>query len=350
VTPARRGSEVNLPLEADLERAWCSAMLPKVSRTFALCIRLLPTALEHPVCVAYLLCRIADTIEDSATLTASEKSRLLAEFRTAVGGGAMPAEVQAEFADAVTDDEVLARDSAVVLHAFRRLPDATRAAIRPSVQEMCDGMAEFALARAGATSLFALPDLAALERYCYFVAGTVGHLLTALFAIHAVGIDAERRQRLDALATSFGLGLQLTNIVKDVTADRERGWSFVPVELCRQFGLTPEELSRPDRREEAMAVMRALAAKARAHLEVAVSYCTTLPNGAYGIRLFCLLSVYLAIRTLRLAEQDARLLDGDHKLKITRGAVRRTLAATALVAPSNLLVRSYYRALAGVQA
>jgi len=341
---------MTLAIEADLERAWCAGMLPKVSRTFALCIRLLPSTLEHPVCVAYLLCRIADTIEDSATLGAAEKARLLAEFRAALAGGPMPSAVQAEFADADTDDEILTRDADVVLRAFRRLPAPRQEAIRPWVQEMCDGMAEFALARAEATSLFALPDVAALERYCYFVAGTVGHLLTALFAQAAPGIDAERRAKLDALATSFGLGLQLTNIVKDVTADRERGWSFVPVELCRQFGLTPEELARPERRDEAMRVMRVLAAKARQHLDDAVTYCTTLPNGAYGIRLFCLVSVYLAIRTLRLAERDPRLLDPDHKLKITRGAVRRTVAMTALVAPSNALVRSYYRGLAGVAA
>src|SRR5688572_33162173 len=94
-------------LEAEMERAWCAGMLPKVSRTFALCIRLLPSALEHPVCVAYLLCRIADTVEDSATLSATEKGRLLAEFRDAVGGGAMPAGVQQEFAGATTDDEIL---------------------------------------------------------------------------------------------------------------------------------------------------------------------------------------------------------------------------------------------------
>ncbi len=54
-------------------RAYCSDMLPKVSRTFALCIRLLPADLEHPVLLAYLLCRIADTIEDAADLSGSDK-------------------------------------------------------------------------------------------------------------------------------------------------------------------------------------------------------------------------------------------------------------------------------------
>ena len=330
------------PLTAEAERAWVAATLPKVSRTFALCIRLLPEALEHPVAVAYLLCRIADTVEDSAILSASEKSTLLAEFRDAVGGTGDAPLVRATFTGATTADGVLTHSADTALRAFRRLPAEMQELIRPYVQEMCDGMAEFARAREEAGELYALPDLAALERYCYFVAGTVGHLLTGLFTLHSTTIDAERRSRLDALATSFGLGLQLTNIVKDVTVDLERGWSFVPAALCREYGITPEELSRPERRTEAMQVMRVLSAKARAHLDDALTYCTSLPRREHGIRMFCLIAVYLAIRTLRLAERDPRLLDPDHRLKITRGDVRRTLFTTALVAPSNGLVRAYY--------
>ena len=50
------------------DRQFCQDMLPKVSRTFAVCIKLLPQDLEHSVLIAYLLCRVADTIEDSPSL------------------------------------------------------------------------------------------------------------------------------------------------------------------------------------------------------------------------------------------------------------------------------------------
>ena len=46
------------------DRDVCSDLLRRVSRTFALSIELLPTELREAVCVAYLLCRIVDTIED----------------------------------------------------------------------------------------------------------------------------------------------------------------------------------------------------------------------------------------------------------------------------------------------
>lgn len=327
------------------ERTWVAETLPRVSRTFALTIRLLPGALEHPVAVAYLLCRIADTIEDSATLSAAEKSALLDEFRSGVGGGKV-AGLERAFAAASTDDERLAHDAERALTAFRRLPAPMQARIRPHVEEMCGGMAEFARARGDGTALYTLPDVAALDRYCYYVAGTVGHLLTGLFVDQLRGIDRERRTGMQALATSFGLGLQLTNIIKDLAADRERGWCFVPADLCRAHGLPPEALLSATHHGAAKEAMAVLIAKARAHLDDAVAYCTLLPRSAYGVRMFCLLAVNLAIRTLRLAEHDPRLLDPASKLKITRGEVRATLAMTALTAPSNALVRAYYGALA----
>jgi farnesyl-diphosphate farnesyltransferase len=51
-------------------------ILPAVSRTFALSIRVLPGRLGAAVNCAYLLCRIADTIEDAPGMAAPEKARL----------------------------------------------------------------------------------------------------------------------------------------------------------------------------------------------------------------------------------------------------------------------------------
>ena len=88
--------------------------------------------------------------------------------------------------------------------------------------------------------------------------------------------------------------------------------------------------------------MRLLINKARGHLEDALRYCTGLPRAQYRVRLFCLTSLFFAVRTLRLAEHDPRLLDPRHKVKITRGQVYRTVLVTRLLAPSNVLVRIYF--------
>ncbi len=61
-------------------------ILPHVSRTFALTIPQLPPALSIPVTSAYLLCRIADTIEDEPALSAPETLAFLQRFSAVVGG------------------------------------------------------------------------------------------------------------------------------------------------------------------------------------------------------------------------------------------------------------------------
>lgn len=55
-------------------------ILQGVSRTFALTIPQLPAGLDRAVSNAYLLCRIADTIEDDAGLSFDDKRRYAAEF------------------------------------------------------------------------------------------------------------------------------------------------------------------------------------------------------------------------------------------------------------------------------
>ncbi|HEY2804606.1 MAG TPA: phytoene/squalene synthase family protein [Gemmatimonadales bacterium] len=335
--------------DTSTDRAFCERMLPGVSRTFALTIRLLPPGLEYPVLVAYLLCRVADTIEDSTLLPVALKVSLLEHFRTCLDDdGPDAAALHAAFAG-TSDEETLAREADIVLREFRRLPGAQRAAIRPWVQEMCTGMASFVAAGGseGSGRLQMLASVEELERYCYFVAGTVGHLLTALFRLHDGEMTEAQYQRLESLATSFGLGLQMTNIVKDVADDRGRGVSFVPRELFETSGIKPEDLPAAARDGLAGRVMQPLIARARRHLASALDYCTTLPRRQYRIRLFCLTSLYFAARTLRLARREPALLGGERKIKISRGAVYRTLAMTYLVAPVDALVRAYFVRLEG---
>ena len=332
----------------DADRQRCLDALPLVSRTFAACIGLLPQPVQHQVLIAYLLCRIADTIEDTADLAVADKLRLLAHFRACLDdGGPDASPLATTFVAGRTHDEQLTRDAEVVLREFRRLGAPAGAAIRPWVAEMCDGMAGFSAIQATVRpgTITALESLADLDRYCYYVAGTVGHLLTALFVLNRPDMDAGRRQRLSSLATSFGLGLQLTNIIKDVADDRGRGWSFIPHELYRQHGLRVEDLLDPAHATAAQAVMASLIARASGHLDAALDYCTTLPASAYRLRLFCLTPLYFAVRTLALARHDPRLLDPGHKVKITRKQVYRSIAVTHLIAPSNTLVRGYFRRL-----
>ena len=79
------------------DHAFLDAMLQGVSRTFALTIPQLPPSLYHVVATAYLLCRIADTIEDDPALD-HKATRAFSERLIAVVEGRTSA---AEFAHAL---------------------------------------------------------------------------------------------------------------------------------------------------------------------------------------------------------------------------------------------------------
>src|SRR5579862_1671854 len=68
------------------DRTYQDEILPHVSRTFALTIPQLPPGLRTGVTNAYLLCRIADTIEDQTTASAAARLGLLHRFVAVLGG------------------------------------------------------------------------------------------------------------------------------------------------------------------------------------------------------------------------------------------------------------------------
>ena len=78
----RIGSETDLEFQRDI--------LPGVSRTFALTIPVLPPRLADVVANAYLLCRLADTIEDDVGLTDEQKSVFHERFVRIAEGSEAP--------------------------------------------------------------------------------------------------------------------------------------------------------------------------------------------------------------------------------------------------------------------
>ncbi len=78
------------------DESYQEQILPHVSRTFALTIPQLPAALRLAVTNAYLLCRIADTIEDEPALSPAETLAFLERFKAVVAGRGEPALLASE--------------------------------------------------------------------------------------------------------------------------------------------------------------------------------------------------------------------------------------------------------------
>jgi farnesyl-diphosphate farnesyltransferase len=297
-----------------------SDILVHVSRTFALTIPELPPGLRATVTCAYLLCRIADTVEDEPTLSAADKVRHLRQFSRVVAGQADAAALATQLSRQLSErtparERELVANLARVVSVVRDMERREQAAIERCVDVMCDGMHRFQC-HASVSGLARLSDL---DSYCYHVAGVVGEMLTELFAAQVPGVQ-RHAPALRELAPSFGQGLQMTNILKDMWEDRSRGACWLPREIFDRHGIRLEQLA-PGRQTHAFEhSLRELIGIAHGHLRNALAYTLLIPAQQVGIRRFCLWSIGLALLTLRRIHDNPRFTAGA-QVKVSRRAV-----------------------------
>ena len=347
----------------DGRAAWKYAeeILLQVSRTFALNINVLKGKLHKSILLAYLYLRIADTVEDDPDMKASENEivlGLLADiFRTAD----LPEEAVAKFERSLPESwrksehpyMNLCLHTHVVVPLLKELPEVYAAPVRAVTIEMCHGMAKFALRQEAALSSgwFTLESVADLDEYCYYVAGIVGKLLSNLFAADTCLIGDERKAEMQKLDVSFGLALQVANIVKDCIEDSSRRVCFVPEEICRRHGFAhsyemfdvPTDAAlKADFDKRRAAVMGELVKKAWGHLDDAIAYTKLIPNVKKRTRLFCLWPLFMAAENMKLIGDGSSLFASEKKVKITRDTVKRIIKSTTLHFYSDSWIEKSY--------
>lgn len=322
---------------------FCKQSLNKVSRTFALNIKILEGDLYKSVLLCYLLCRIIDTVEDCPDKDAKWKLDLLNEFPHFLEGhdadklGSWIS--HASTGEAKAAEKELLGHTAQVLRGYWSLPEVLREHCKACVVEMSSGMAKY-IQKFETSKDIVLKDRTELEDYCYYVAGTVGNFLTSSFHDY-YQFSKKTHSALEKNAVSFGLGLQFTNIAKDVIEDRVRGWTYLPLSYLERHDLTLSNFLelKPAHVGQVEKAYLELLDDALIHLKNALEYTLNIPAQYVRARIFCLWPLWMAIETLIvLKDQHQRLMNGK-KVKITRTQVKEILAKTTLLAPFNDLLR-----------
>ena len=182
----------------------CEKITRQEARNFSYGIRLLPGRKRRAMSAIYAFARRVDDIGDDPALPAEEKSRLLAEVRG-----------QLHALDDHRDDpvSVALRDAAqrlpIPLSAFDDLIDGVEMDVRGRTYRTIDEVVD----------------------YCEHVAGSIGRLSLGVFGT-ADPATAE------PLADALGVGLQLTNILRDIREDLAEGRVYLPAEDLATHGIT----------------------------------------------------------------------------------------------------------------
>jgi len=316
------------------------AVLPEVSRTFAISIRFLPGILGRAVLTAYLLCRIADTIEDDGTTSPGRKAELLDAFLRALGERDA-AEAFPRLASDIQGDPAhvdLLRHTDHVCVLLRSLPERSRARVQHWVGVMVHGMRKFVgLYPRG----IRIQTLAEYREYCYYVAGTVGCLLTELWHEHAASVGKAEFARLWAKCQQFGEALQTVNILKDIAWDAQHENAiYIPESTLAEHGSGHTTLLSQAHAACNHAAIATFIQLAGRDLDDALVYTLMIPRRALAIRAFCVLPLLFAYATLRDLARTQALLSESGPVKISRVEVRSLTAAALVTLVSNRGLRA----------
>jgi farnesyl-diphosphate farnesyltransferase len=322
-------------------------MLPLVSRTFAPAIDILPEDLAEAVRLAYLICRVADTVEDASGIPAGIRRGWLRHFAVLLRAEPESDHPAMHLAGQITPSfppggpEVrLIKELPRLIRLLRDLDPVQRKVIERWTRELSLGMARFLeLEERNEKGWTALATLADLEAYEYYVAGTVGCMLHELISDHL----PDWRHATDArpLAVSFGLGLQGVNIIQDMSIDRARGWSYIPEEAAARHGTTTGNLTDPEERDRAMALIREMAGRSMANLDRGFEFVLALPRRVPRIRLFCMWPLLLALRTIQRITSSDEVLH--RRVRISRDEVRELTSEAIAACLSNASLTRLYK-------
>lgn len=217
-----------MSLDTKASYAWCENVARTQAKNFYYSFLLLDRPRREAMCAVYAFNRLADDLSDDPGPKTVEAFH---QFRQDLDGslaGKMPDHpLWPAFGDTVARYRIPAQ----YFHA------------------MIDGVQSDIHFRA-------LESFDELYRYCYRVASVVG-----LTIIHILGFQDEAAL---PLAEKCGVAFQLTNILRDVREDYERGRVYLPQEDLRRHGVPMADLGREDVSEPLRKVLALEAERARA--------------------------------------------------------------------------------------
>jgi farnesyl-diphosphate farnesyltransferase len=327
---------------------YLEAQMNAVSRSFAVVVACLEQPLRMQFATAYLLCRVADNIED-CTEPAAWKTDRFADFESLLAAPERVPDLLPAWSAApwpgLTDGErkLMGTGGAELWRTYAAISPTEREIIRRWVWDMANGM-RF-LDDPGRQPVFldlggvkALASPSDYNYYCYIVAGTVGHMATELVT-HAYNIDGPVGRRLLEASETCGRALQKTNILKDFAEDLERGVCYLPDEWLRLADRTPLSFGGAS-----PAFIRAVFEDVLAELAIASQYVLELPLAARDYRQASLLCLFPALQTNLLAVKERHtLFTGDHRYKISRLTLSQCMLDARRMAGDNAQILEYSR-------
>jgi farnesyl-diphosphate farnesyltransferase len=326
-------------------------ILKRVSRTFYLSLNVLPKDLRRPVGLAYLFARAADTIADTRLISRQKRLEYLEVFRAEVRGNGSGR--LAELKEVLTGPQKIPEERELLARLeecfaiYRALDTTDQQRIRDLIITITQGMRMDLTTFPGEEEgrLIALKTRDELDTYTYYVAGCVGEFWTEMHVAHRPSLHGWDIGEMKRRGVRFGKGLQMTNILRDLSRDLRIGRCYVPQEDLETLGLTPADLLDPHAIPRLTPLLRDLLEVTLTHYREGWDYTLAIPRRETRMRLACAWPLLIGLKTLALVAQSQNLLDPAVVVKISRSEVYQILFRSLTLIGSDRGLTGYYEAL-----
>ena len=300
--------------------------------------------------MGYLFARAADTIADTELIDRSRRldflSQLKAQFVSDQISWSQIRDIQQAMGPVQQDssERVLLERLEDCFRLFQECSPEDRRRVQRLMTTLTQGM-EMDLSRFPGQSvedLVAFKTLDDLDRYTYYVAGCVGEFWTDLMCAHRTALASWNVRQMSDVGVRFGKGLQLTNIVKDVAHDLQKGRCYIPETMLDEAGLTPRDLLDQASLPRVRPVLSKLVRIATEHLDQGWMYTMAIPRHEMRLRLSCMWPILSAGESLKLVLHSPDLLNPAVKVKIPRSKVYQILALTTFTGACGYVGTAYW--------
>jgi phytoene synthase len=202
----------------------CRAIAKREAKNFYYSFRVLPQHKSDAMCAVYAFMRKADDLSDDESLSIESRRESMASWTAAW---------RVSRTGPTEDPIFLAlNDTQQRFDISDDLLEQLVAGTTLDLQPQPEGVLNHALADGRKLQVY--ESFAALTHYCYLVASVVGLVCIKIFGY----TDRSAEQ----LAIDTGIAFQLTNILRDIKEDAERGRIYLSADLLREHGVTPERI------------------------------------------------------------------------------------------------------------
>jgi farnesyl-diphosphate farnesyltransferase len=325
------------------ERKIADELLRSTARSFYLTLHALPSSIRWPMSLGYLLARTTDTVADVVDLPASVRLSALALMLEVINSGS-DSEKISQLEKTFFPLKLNSPEYMLLTHFNQfikwlyELDETVRKEVIWVLNEIVKGQ-QFDVEKFGRDQkeITCVTTIKELDNYIYSVAGSVGEFWTKLCLQNIANYSNKTPKELYPLAISFGKGLQLVNILRDIPQDLTNRRCYLPQEQLQQSGLDPHDLTGEIHRFDP--IVNYWWEKALGYLQEGWEYMLSLNHRR--IRGALALPLLLGFATLRLL-QDKTYLSNPQPVKVSHRQVKRLMLIAALGMFSKKALKTDY--------